>query len=99
MSGVRGVRGVDVPTPCPRCAAGVVTVREATWESSLGPRKSVWVDEPAHCAGPSPWVGCALTAAQVERLLVSVYEAPAGAPGLARQLPLFALPDAGEEAA
>jgi hypothetical protein len=44
----------------------------------MGPRRSVWLEEPARCT-----VGCPLSSAQVERLLVTIYESAA------LQLPLF----------
>ena len=66
------------PVLCPRCRVGLVPVRTSSWASSRGPRRCLWLEEPARCSA-----GCGLTWLDVQRLLLRAYRAPA------RQLPLF----------
>jgi hypothetical protein len=84
---------VTVPVRCPRCAVGVVRVQASTWPTSLGPAWSAWADEPLSCSA-----GCVLAPAQVQRLLVGVFEVQTASGG-GYQLPLFAGGDDDEEAA
>jgi hypothetical protein len=60
----------------------VVVVQETSWTADGRPasRRSVWADGPAHCSA-----GCALSDAQLERVLVGVYDGRSGAV----QLPLL----------
>ena len=72
---------MTVVEACPCCLYGMVHVTLQTWPGTTGPRRSVWLDEPARCTS-----GCRLTPAQVERVLRTA-DARADAP--VRQLPLF----------
>ena len=56
----------------------MVVIHEADWTTAMGPRRSVWVDEPFRCAR-----GCVLSGQTLERLLRLVYA------GGAWQLPLL----------
>jgi hypothetical protein len=63
---------VILRVPCPGCGTngarrGRVAVGTAAWSTPGGPRRSVWVDEPARCTA-----GCPLSAAQVAQLLTRV---------------------------
>ena len=73
---------MSVPALCPRCRLGTVGFETTWWATAGGIRRSVWADEPVRCPR-----GCVLTAAQVARLLVAVYEARG------RQLPLWSPED------
>lgn len=70
------------PSPCPRCKRGVVLVQETYWsqDGAPAPRRSVWADGPARCSR-----GCALSDAELSRVLVGVYDGTAGSV----QLPLL----------
>ena len=53
---------------CPKCHRATVAVGVSAWKEEGQAHKSVWLDEPASCAG-----GCRLTEEDVRRLLVSMF--------------------------
>lgn len=73
---------VPVRVPCLWCRGGLVVVQRASWETPLGRRGGVWVDEPVRCSR-----GCVLHSEDIQRVLLRVLERPEGAS--VRQLALW----------
>ena len=64
-----------------------MVVRQS-WETEMGRRGGVWVDEPVTCSA-----GCRIPSEDVQRLLLRVLEQPAGA--AVRELALWTQEAAG----
>ena len=53
---------------CPKCHRATVAVGVSAWKEEGQAHKSVWLDEPASCAG-----GCSLSEEDVRRVLLTVF--------------------------